>query len=77
MCLEESFCPFTWDARNFQQPKIYASPSSVHASPLPQPSCVSRQTNYKASLYNSAQFPLMLTGKAESAQITCRLERSM
>ncbi len=24
MCLEESFCPFTRDALNFRQPKIYA-----------------------------------------------------
>ncbi len=37
MCLEESFCPFTRDALNFWQPKIYAAPpSSVHVSPLPQ-----------------------------------------
>ncbi len=26
MCLEESFCLFTWDALNFRQPKIYAAP---------------------------------------------------
>ncbi len=26
MCLEESFCPFSRDALNFRQPKIYAAP---------------------------------------------------
>ncbi len=42
MCLEESFCPFTRDALNFRQPKIYAAlPSSVHVV-LPQPSSLRR-----------------------------------
>ncbi len=72
MCLEESFCPFTRDALNFQQPKIYdAPPSSVQVT-LPQPSSLRRVT-----LRSIIQLPPMLTGKAESGQITCRQERSM
>ncbi len=59
MCLEESFCPFTRDALNFRQLKIYTA--------VPR----------DAPFYHSAQLPLMLTGKAESAQITRRQERSM
>ncbi len=68
MCLEESFCPFTRDALNFRQPKIYAAQ---------QCSCCSPSAVITAPLYHSAQLPLMLTGKAESAQITRRQERSM
>ncbi len=52
MCLEESFCPFTRDALNFRQPKIYDAP---HAPPITAPR--------DAPLYDSAQLPLMLTGK--------------
>ncbi len=73
MCLEESFCPFTRDALNFRQPKIYAaqhcsgfrSPSTVISSPCDAP------------LYHYAQLPLMLIGKVESAPIMRRQERSV
>ncbi len=37
MCLEESFCPFTRDALNFWQPKIYAAP---HRPGFPSPLAV-------------------------------------
>ncbi len=81
MCLEESFCPFTKDALNFQQPKIYAAPSSsVQVSPLPQASAViiaPCDAPFNIPLYHSVQLLLMLTGKAESAQITRRQEMSM
>ncbi len=35
MCIEESFCPFTRDALNFQQPKIYAAPHHPAVSRFP------------------------------------------
>ncbi len=47
MCLEESSCPFTRDALNFRLTKNIcraAPPSSVHASPLPQPSTLRHVT---------------------------------
>ncbi len=72
MCLEESFCPFTRDAsrkymlrRTTQQCSGFPSPSAVITAPRDPP------------FYHSAQLPLRLTGKAESAQITRRQERSM
>ncbi len=72
MCLEESFCPFTRDALNFRQLKIYAVPQCPG---FPSPSAVIT-AQCEAPLYHSAQLPLMLTGKAESAQITLRQEMS-
>ncbi len=45
MCLEESFCPFTRDALNFRQPKLYAAPpSSVQVCTLPLPPALRRVT---------------------------------
>ncbi len=66
-----------------------APPSSVQVSPLPQQSSLQRMTLrsvfrwntnhlvYAIPLYHSAQLLLMLTGRAESAQITRRQEMSM
>ncbi len=51
--------------RTTQQCSGLPSPSAVITAPCDAP------------LYHSAQLPLMLTGKAESAQITRRQERSM
>ncbi len=74
MCLKESFCPFTRDALNFRQPKIYAA---LHrpavCSGFPSPSAVitaPRDALFNIPFYHSGQLPLMLTGKAESNQIT-------
>ncbi len=72
MCLEESFCPFTRDALNFRQPKIYAAPQCPG---VPSPSAVFT-VPCDAPLYHSTQLPLMLTGKTETAQIMRRQERS-
>ncbi len=84
MCLEESFCSFTRDALNFRQPKIYAAPhrtappSSVQVFPsLSAIITAPRDSLFNILLYHSAQLTLMLTGKAKSAQITCRQEISM
>ncbi len=76
MCLEESFCPFTRGALNFRQLKIYAAPHhpAVFMFPL---SLSHHHCACDAPLYHSAQLPLMLTGKAESAQVMRRQERSM
>ncbi len=68
MCLEEWFCPFTRDALNFRQPKIYAT--------LHHPAAIITAQR-DAPLYHSAQLPLMLIGVTESAQITRQQERSM
>ncbi len=68
MWLKESFCPFTRDALNFRQPKIYAAPH--HPAAVITAPC-------DAPLYHSALLTLMLTGKAESAQITHGQERYM
>ncbi len=78
MCLEESFCPFTRGALNFRQPKIYAVPhrTTQQCSGFRSPSAVITAP-CDAPLYHSVQLPLMLTGKAESAQITRQQERSM
>ncbi len=76
MCLEESFCPFTRNALNFCQPKIYAAPHHPAVFRLHTPPAVITVSR-DASLYHSAQLLLMLTGKAESPQIMRRQERSM
>ncbi len=75
MCLEESFCSFTRDALNFRQLKIYAAPhrTAQQCSGVPSPSAVITARR-DAPLYHSAQSLLMLTKKAESAQITRRQE---
>ncbi len=76
MCLEESFCPFTRDALNFRQPKIYAAPHrpAVFRFAL----FLTVITALRDSpLFHSAQLPPMLTRKAESAQIMRRQVRSM
>ncbi len=62
MCLEESFGPFTIDALNVGQP----CPSAIITAP--------RDAVVNILLYHSALLPLMLTGKAESAQITHQQE---
>ncbi len=76
MCLEESFCPFTRDALNFRQPKIYAAPHRPAVSRFALSLTIITALR-DAPFYHSAQLPLRLTGKAESAQITRRQERSM
>ncbi len=81
MCIEESFCPFTRDALNFQQPKIYAAPHHPAVSRFPlslrRCSALSLSTTRKVYVKVYAQLPLVLTRKAESAQIMRRQERSM
>ncbi len=76
MCLEESFSPFTRDALNFRPPKIYVVPHrSVQVS---LSLCrVTLHSIFRSINVHSAQLPLMLIGKAESAQITHRQEISM
>ncbi len=51
--------------RTAQQCSCFRSPSTIITAPCDAP------------LYHSVQLPLMLTGKADSAQITRRQERSM
>ncbi len=70
MCLEESFCPFTRDELNFLQPEIYAAPHHPAVSSF-------ALFAFNITLYHSAQLPLMLTGKAKSAQIMRRQEMSI
>ncbi len=59
MCLKESFCPFTRDALNFWQPKIYAAPHhpavfTVQVSVFPQQSSLCRcSVQYPASSFCS------------------------
>ncbi len=65
MCLKESFCPFTRDALNFRQPKIYAAPHHPAVSRFPSPSAVITVPR-DAPLYHSAQLLLMLTGQAHA-----------
>jgi hypothetical protein len=74
MCFEESFSPFYRDALDFQPPKIYAAPpSSVQVSL----SSLRRVTLRSVFRSISVRLPLLLTGKAKSAQITHRQEISM
>ncbi len=73
MCL--SFCPFTRDALNFRQAENICR-TTQQCSCFPSPSAVITAP-CDAPFYHSAQLPLRLTRKAESAQITRRQERSM
>ncbi len=76
MCLEESFCPFTRDALNFRQPKVYAAP--YHPAVIRFALSLNRHYSARdAPLCHAAQLPLMLTGKAESSQIICLKDMSM
>ncbi len=69
MCLEESFCPFTRDALNFQQPNIYAAlhRTTQQCSGYTRSSIITAPCD--APLYHSAQLPLMLTGKAPTRKV--------
>ncbi len=78
MCFEESCSPFTRDELNFRPPKIYAVPHrlSVQIS-LSSLRRVTLRSIFRSMNVHSADLPLMLTGKAESAQIMHRQEMSM
>ncbi len=73
MCLEELFCPFTRDALNFRQPKIYDAPHRPVVSMFPL-SLSLHHCACDAPLCSIIQLPPMLTGKADCAQITRRQE---
>ncbi len=76
MCLKESFFPFSRDALNFSAAEnICRTTQQCSCFTLPQPSSLRRVTLRSiVHSYHSAQLPLMLTGKAESAQIKHRQE---
>ncbi len=68
---------FTRDALNFRPPKIYAAPPSSVQVSLSSLRRVTLRSKFRSINVRSAPLPLMLTRKAESAQITHRQEISM